>query len=147
MNLDEKLKYIKLLDTLTDAMGESEDQTPDEIREELREVGFDIDGAEARLMKFQQEIAMSTKRQALEDARIKREKLRPIRQEVTERLKDWSREQILDKIKELLGNYPSMASVSYRDLEEKKDEDIRTLLEDLETALLISEDDNKDDRE
>jgi len=146
MNLDEKLKYIKLLDTLTDAMGDSEEQTPDEIRKELCELGFDIDGAEARLMKFQQEVSMSTKRQALEDARIKREKLRPIGREVAERLRDWSREQILDRIKELLGTYPAMTSVSYRDLEEKKDEDIRTMLEDLETALLITEDD-KDDRE
>ena len=85
MNLEEKLRYIKLLDTLSDAMGDNEDQTSDEIRIELHEVGFDIDGAEARLMKFQEEVSMSTKRQALEDARTKREKLQPMGREIAEK--------------------------------------------------------------
>ena len=44
------------IDTLCDALGNSDDQTPDEIREELRSEGVDVDGMEKRLREMQVKI-------------------------------------------------------------------------------------------
>lgn len=44
---------------------------------------------------------------------------------------DWSREQILDRIRLLSGGGGQMAA-SYRELEEQTDDNLRALLEDLE---------------
>jgi len=41
------------INTLCDALGNSDDQTPDEIREELREEGVDVDSMEKRLKELQ----------------------------------------------------------------------------------------------
>jgi phage shock protein A len=142
MSFDQKIQYIKFLDTLTDAMGDNEEQNNDEIREELREEGFDIEAIEADLMKFQQKVAMAAKRQALDEAEIKRKKSQPAVHRISEIIKDFSNIQVLERIKELMGFYPDMA-VSHRELEVKKEEDLRTLLEDLERARLMSESDDE----
>ena len=41
-----------IVDNLSEALGNSDDQTPDEIREELRDDGVDIDTLEQRLLKY-----------------------------------------------------------------------------------------------
>lgn len=56
-----RIKYLKLLHNLSEAFGESDDQTPEEIRQELREEGFDIDSAEKRLLEFQRELSVKIK--------------------------------------------------------------------------------------
>lgn len=145
MNLEEKLRFIKLLDALTDAMGDSDDQSTDEIREELHEEGFDIDAAEDRFLEFQKEISMAAKRQALDEAKIRREKSQSLSQVVKGKIARWSREQILERFKEIASTNPELA-IFYRDLEARKDEDIRELLKDAELALLAFGDD-KDGQE
>jgi len=140
MSTDKKYEYIKLLDALSETFGESDEQTPDEIRDELREEGFDIDSVEAELMKFQQEISMAAKRQALDEAKSCREKLVAKQQEIINNIKNWTKEQVLERFKDILSNEPDLV-VAYRDLEAKKDEDMKAILVDLELTRLAAEED------
>lgn len=146
MSTDKKLEYIKMLDKLSEAFGESEGQTPDEVREELREEGFNIDSTEARLMDFQQKMAMAAVAQPLDEAKKKREKQERKHNEIYERLKSWTNEQIIERIKDLAQKDPNL-SIAYREYKSGKAgeiENMRELLTDIMIAESIPEEDENE---
>lgn len=143
MKYEERVRYLRFLDALTDSIGDSEEQSSEKIRETLREEGVEIEAIESGLAKFQQEIAMAAKRQALDDAKRKRRTSRPISQKILSSISNLSDERVLERIKELVVKYPDL-SISYRELEAKKREDLRTLLEDLERAAAMLKGDEED---
>lgn len=51
----------QILDTPTDALGTSEGESAEEIKEELRDDGIDVDGILTRLKEAQKNISMSVK--------------------------------------------------------------------------------------
>jgi hypothetical protein len=126
MGID-RTKYLKTLDTLTDALGRSEGQSIDEVKVELRDEGIDVDAALTRLKNVQQHISMVAKRSVLE----KRLKLVKKGHEFIGRFSDWTRDQIIERIKELSG---PEAGLAYRDLEAMGTEEMASILEDLEMA-------------
>ena len=138
MTIDKKLEHIKLLHMLSETFGDSEGQSPDEIREELRGEGFDINIAEAELINFQREISMAAKRQILNIAKINREGLIARQKEIMAKFRNWTREQLEERLKEILSMEPD-AAVAYRDLKTKGDEDIKEILVDIELARLTAE--------
>ncbi|MFH2064753.1 MAG: hypothetical protein ABIK15_06120 [Pseudomonadota bacterium] len=140
MSTDKKLEYIKMLDSLSEAFGESDGQSPDEIRDEFREEGFDIDPVETELLQFQKKISMAARRQVLDDVKSLREKIDSIHKRIIANINTWTQEQVVDRLKDLLSSDPE-AVLAYRNLEEKKEEDIRAILIDLELARLTAEDD------
>ena len=130
MSID-KEKYIKTLDTLTDALGRSEGQTVEDIKNELRDDGIDVDSALIRLKKAQLSISMAAKRSVLDAARDKRLELVRKGREFIGKFSNWSRDQIMARIKELSGPKVGLA---YRDLDAIGTEEIISILEDLEMA-------------
>lgn len=64
------LEYIQTMDKLSEILGDSDGQTPDEIREEFREDGFDIDGAEAEMMEFQKEISAEARTEGIDHKEV-----------------------------------------------------------------------------
>jgi biotin operon repressor len=140
MGID-KTNYLNTLDTLTDALGMSEGQSIEEIKEELRSDGIDVDGAMGRLKMAQNSISKAAKRTTLDTARKKRLKLVEGGHEFIGRFKDWTKEQIMDRIKEIGG---PEAGLAYRSLETMGTEEIALILEDLEmtNARTREEDDN-----
>ena len=130
MGIDRK-KSLKTLDTLTDALGKSEGQSVDEVKAELRAEGIDVDAALTRLKNVQQHISMVAKRSVLDTAREKRLKLVKKGHEFIGRFSDWTRDQIIERIKELSG---PEAGLAYRDLEAMGTEEMASILEDLEMA-------------
>jgi len=130
MGIDRK-KYLKTLDTLTDALGRSEGQSVDEVKVELRDEGVDVDATLTRLKNVQQHISMVAKRSVLDTAREKRLKLVKKGHEFIGRFSDWTRDQIIERIKELSG---PEAGLAYRDLEAMGTEEMASILEDLEMA-------------
>lgn len=138
MSIDKKLEYIKLLHMLSETFGDGEGQAPDEIREELRGEGIDINNAEAELIKFQREISTAAKRQTLDEAKIKREGLVLKQKEIMAKVRNWTREQLEERLKEIISIEPDVA-IAYRDLKTKEDEDIREILVDIELARLTAE--------
>jgi len=130
MSID-KEKYMKTMDALTDALGRSEGQTVEDIKDELRDGGIDVDSALARLKKAQLSISMAAKRLALDAARDKRLELVQKGHKFIGEFSDWSRDQIMARIKELSGPKVGLA---YRDLDAMGTEEIISILEDLEMA-------------
>lgn len=130
MSLDKK-KYIKTMDALTDALGRSEGQTVEDIKDELLDSGIDVDSALERLKKAQLSISMAAKRLALDAASDKRLELVQKGREFIGKFSDWSKDQIMARIKELSGPEGGLA---YRDLDAMGTEEIISILEDLEMA-------------
>lgn len=126
-----RTKYLDTLDTLTDALGRSDEQSTEEVLEDIRDEGIDVDAALARLKKARLSIAMEAKRSVLDLAREKRIKLVERGHEFIGKFSDWTREQILARIKELSGPESGLA---YRDLEAMGTEEMASILEDLEMA-------------
>lgn len=127
---NKKREYLKFLDTLTDALGTSEGESVEEIKEELRNDGVDVDSILTRLKEAQENISMRAKRSALDSAREKRLNLVQKGHNLIGQFKDWTKEQLLDKIKEIGA---AEIGFAYRDLENMTPEHLASILEDLET--------------
>lgn len=126
-----RTKYLETLDTLTDALGRSDEQSTEEVLADIRDEGIDVEAALTRLKKVRLSIAMEAKRSVLDLAREKRLKLVERGHEFIGKFSDWTREQILARIKELSGQE---AGLAYRDLEAMGTEEMASILEDLEMA-------------
>ncbi len=129
---NEKEKRLKILDTLTDFLGRSEGQTVEEIKEELRDEGVDVDAALARLKNFQQNISMKARRSVLDAAREKRLESEKKGHTFIGRFKDWPYEQIKERAMELMELAGPDFVCEYRDLEKMDKEQLIAMLEDLE---------------
>ena len=134
-------KRLDILDTLTDALGRSDGQSVEEVKEELLNDGMDVDGALSRLKVFQKEIAMAAKRSALDVAREKRLKFSPKGHKFIGQFEGWTKERLLARFKELGG--PEVA-YAYRDLESMGEEEIAYILEDLELTRARAQEDDSD---
>jgi hypothetical protein len=137
-----KRKQLEILDTLTDALGRSDDQSVQEIKDELIDDGIDVDAALSRLKMARTNISMAAKRSALDTAKKERLSLTERSHEVVGRFKDWTREQIMDRLHQFSG---PEAGFAYRDLETMGIEEMKALLEDLELAKASSQDELSDD--
>jgi len=129
--MGERKNYSDMLDTLMQALGSSEDQSLEEVKEELRAEGIDIDAYIDRLMHTVERSVKAAKRHALDQSRA--ERLRMTRPVGIEGFADLSRDDVLARIRQILPRTPAV-SVSFRDLEAKSDDDLRSMLEDLELA-------------
>ena len=126
-----RTKYIEALDALTDALGRSDEQSTEEVLADIRDEGIDVDAALANLKKARLSIAMEAKRSILNLARVKRLKMVEEGHQFIGKFNDWTREQILARIKELSG---PEAGLAYRELEAMGMEEMVSILEDLEMA-------------
>jgi DNA-binding MarR family transcriptional regulator len=124
-------KYSVVLDTLTDALGRSEGQSIEDLSKDLQDEGIDVVAALKRLKMAQQNISMAARRSALDAAREKRLELLRKGNEFVGKFKDWSKSQILERIKELSGPEVGLA---FRDLDALGLEEMASILEDLEMA-------------
>ena len=127
------------LETLIDALGASEDQTIDEVKGELREDGIDVEAAMATLLKTVQECSMASRRIELDIAKRKRITQESSKPPLFGKFSSWTREQITKRIVEIAKASGGKLSFNFRDLEARSTEDMRSLLEDIEVALVTME--------
>jgi|Deesub1362A_J573_1020465.scaffolds.fasta_scaffold01934_7 DNA-directed RNA polymerase subunit F len=135
----EEKNYLEILDALTDALGSSEDQSLEEVREELLAEGIDVDASVNRLMQTVNSCIMSARREAMDRAR--EERLKAERKDLTfgNKFANLSKDQLLEKIKEIMSISHAAPILSFRDLELKSDEDLASILEDLELAKQLAD--------
>ncbi len=137
-------KILDFLDALTDATGESENQTPEEIKQELRDDGVEVDGMIDRLLNSVENISMKAKRQQLETAKHSRLQFEKNKPSLLNQFKDWTKEQVMERIRELADSPEKEVAFAYRELENKSDDDLRAILEDLEFTRLRQEQNDDD---
>jgi len=145
MGTEDKEKTIAFFDTLTDALGNSEGMSREEIVSDLKEEGIDVDASVKRILAMVELASQQAKRQQLDIAREERLALEGKKPTRLGKFLDWTKEQIIEKINELLLTGGPLASVSYRELESKSQEDLAALLEDLIAAKELSEQERQDE--
>jgi uncharacterized protein (DUF2461 family) len=117
----------------------------DDIKEELRADGVEPDEALQRLMRVVTQASADSRKSALDRAREKRLKEQDRVKKTIGKFKDWTREQLLDKIRTLSGEHGLQAAASYRELGEQTEDNLRALLEDLEMLQRQKSKDSDDD--
>ncbi len=145
MGTEDKEKTIAFFDTLSDALGNSEGVSKEDIIANLKEEGIDVDASVKRILAMVEHASQQAKRQQLEIAREQRLALESKKPTRLGEFLDWTKEQIIEKINELLPTSGPLAKVSYRELESKSQEDLAALLEDLITAKEMAEQESQDE--
>lgn len=132
MNTDKRHKDLSFLNNLFESLGDSSDMSTDDIREELRADGIDPDAAVQRLMGVVKQASADSRRSVLDQARKERLKQQDRIKKTVGKFKDWSRKQLMERIRGLAGEGGLQAEASYRELENQTNDNLRALLEDLE---------------
>jgi len=125
-------KDLIFLKDLFESLADSGDMATDDIKEELRTGGVDPDAALKRLMGAVEQASADSKKSVLDLAREARLRQQTNLKKTIDSFKNWSKEQLLSKIKEISLQEDMMPAASYRELEEQTEENLRALLEDLE---------------
>lgn len=132
MNADKRYKELSFLNNLFEALGDNDHMSTDDIKKELRNDGIDPDATLQRLMAVAKQVAADSKRSVLDLARKERLQQEAKPKRTFDNLINWSREQLLAKIKSLSLEDNQIAAASYRDLEKLTEDNLRALLEDVE---------------
>lgn len=121
----------EFLDRLGEFLMERPEESVEDLRARLRDEGVDPDQVVARVRQF-----VDSK---LKESRLAwREKARQARLGIAERLADvrlagqWTREQMLARVRDLLAGSQAPAYAHFRNFEGMTDDDLRSLLEDFE---------------
>jgi len=131
---DEKEKNLLFIEALTDAIGEAGEVPLEEIRNELRADGIDLDASVNHLREFIKTCSMDAKRKALDVASEARRDLEIKDKSLIGKFAAYSREELLERIKGLMPAVNGRLSLAYRNLDGKNQEDLVSILEDLEAA-------------
>jgi hypothetical protein len=133
MNKEKSRKFS--IETLIDALGASEDQTVEEVKQELGGEGLKVDAAIKTLLDTVRECSMASRRMELDLAKKEREAKRLTGTSQLGKFRSWTREQIINRMIEIANTSGGKLSLNYRDLEDRGIEDMRSLLEDMEIAF------------
>lgn len=147
MKENERKKKLILLDALTDALGRSEGQSLEEVKEELQDAGIDVDASVRSLMESAKVISMAAKRRQLDLSRERRLADESKVQSIIGKFVGWTRAQIIARIEEIAAEPRLKVLISHRDLEAKSTEDLISLIEDLELAKDNAEGGNDNNKE
>jgi hypothetical protein len=145
MGTEDKEKVISFLDALTDALGESEGVSKEDIITDMKEEGIDVDAAVQRIQAIVEHASRKAKRQQLEIARERRLALEAEKPARLAEFLGWTKEQIIEKINAFIASRGPLATVSYRELESKSQEDLAALLEDMITTKEMEEKENQNE--
>jgi len=143
--MSKRKSFLEKLDALTDALGRSDGQSPEEIAEELASEGIDLNASIKRLMEAVHKSSKASKRQSLDQAREERLKRDASGSTYFSKFADWTREQLLERLGKILSDRPVAISASFRDLESRSNKDLASLLEDLEQAKDFSNEEASDE--
>lgn len=134
---------IKFLDSLTDFIGRSEDQTTEDVKTELRHQGVDIDTAISKCKIMINEKIGETKRQWMIDAPKLREKIQKRLDSYQDAIPT-DINKLKEKVKELMsgGEYREQATVCFRNFNAMTDDDLRKLYTDFMNLIHLQEDDS-----
>jgi hypothetical protein len=134
---DDMKKNLIFIKSMADAMSECDDLTVEEIKNELKEDGLDLDASVNSLMDFVRTCTMDAKRISLDRAAEARKVAEVKDKNSFEKFSNYSREQLLASIKSLITSSEATASFAYRELDVKSEEDLASILEDLEAAKAL----------
>ena len=122
------------IDALTDALGRSDEQSIEDVKNELREEGIDVEETMKKLITMVKNTSMAARRKQLDIAKEERHKMESKKSNIISKFDKWARDKILSRIKEISSIQGIDVSVAYRDLDSRNTDDLKALLEDMEIA-------------
>lgn len=131
---NEMKKNLIFIQAMADAISECDDLSDKEIKDEFRAEGLDLDASVNNLMAFVKNCAMDAKRKTLDMAAETRKTLEAKDKNGFGKFLNCSKDQIIANIKSLIESSGATASMAYRNLDGKSQEDLASILEDLESA-------------
>ena len=131
---NEMKKNLIFIQAMADAISECDDLSDKEIKDEFRADGLDLDASVNNLMAFVKNCTMDAKRKALDMAAETRKILEAKDKNGFGKFLNYSKDQIIANIKSLIESSEATASMAYRNLDGKSQEDLASILEDLESA-------------
>ncbi len=134
MKEDKKEGCKIFLDALTDALGRSDEQSIEEVKNDLRDEGIEVEETMKKLITMVKNTSMAARRKQLDIAKEKRHKTESKKLDFVNKFNEWTRDEILLRIKEISSLQGTNVSVAYRDLDSKNIDDLKSLLEDMEIA-------------
>ena len=134
MKEDKKEDSKIFIDTLTDALGRSDEQSIEEVKNDLQDEGIEVEETMKELITMVKNTSMAAKRKQLDIAKEKRHKTESKKLDFVSKFNDWTRDGILARIKEISSLLGTNVSVAYRDLDSINTDDLKSLLEDMEIA-------------
>ena len=134
-NDNEIKKNLVFIEALTDAMSECGDIPVGEIRKELKADDIDLDASVNELITFINICSMDAKRKVLDAAAEARKAATAEHKGLAGNFSTYSRDQLLARIKSLMSVPKAQISLAYRQLDGKNQEDLKSILEDLESAM------------
>lgn len=132
--IDEKRKNLIFIEAMADAISDCEDLPVEDIRKELKADDLDLDVSVNSLMDFVRNCSMDAKRQSLDGAAEARKIVDLKNKNNFGEFLNYSKDQLLTSIKKLLASSGETASLAYRELDEKNQEDLANILEDFQAA-------------
>ncbi|OPY84739.1 MAG: hypothetical protein A4E71_02509 [Smithella sp. PtaU1.Bin162] len=132
---NEMKKNLIFIQAMADAISECDDLSDKEIKDEFRADGLDLDASVNNLMAFVKNCTMDAKRKALDMAAETRKTLEAKDKNGFGKFLNYSKDQIIANIKSLIESSGATASLAYRNLDGKSQEDLASILEDLESAM------------
>jgi hypothetical protein len=143
-NSDEIKKNLIFIEALTEAVGDGGEVPVEEIKEELRADDIDLDASVGKLMKFINICSMDAKRKALDVAAEARKAIEVEHKGQVGKYSAYSKDELLARIKSLMTIPAAELSLAYRHLDGKNQEDLISILEDLEAAKDLESKKNED---
>lgn len=122
------------IDALTDALGRSDEQSIEDVKNELREEGIDVEETMKKFITMVKKTSMAARRKQLDIAKEKRHKAESRKLDFVSKFNEWTRGEILSRIKEISSLPGINVSVAYRDLDSINTDGLKSLLEDMEIA-------------
>lgn len=137
--------FMEILDNLAIALGDSEGQTPEEIRRDIEDEGFQYQQMMSRLKENVNIQLNQLRRSALDEARQQRLRTDSSFRAKLAEFAGLGREKKLAGLKDLLDQGFLAPTLAYRDLSEESEQDLVSLYEDAELARLIAEQRKQDE--
>lgn len=134
MKEDKKVNGKIFIDALTDALGRSDEQSIEEVKNDLRDEGIEVEETMEKLITMVKNISMAAKRKQLDIAKEKRQITESKKLDFVSKFNEWTKDEILSRIKEISSLMGTNVSVAYRDLDSTNIDDLKSLLEDMEIA-------------
>jgi hypothetical protein len=134
---NKKRNNLTFIETMADAISECNDSSLGEIREELKADGIDLDASVNKLMGFVKACAMDARRESLDVAAEARKAKVAENSGLAGKFSALTKEKLLERIKSLIPFPEGQFSLSYRELDGKNQEDLESILEDLEAAKAL----------
>lgn len=143
MDRKKREKDLTFLNHLFESIGDDEQTPLEDLKSDLKDEGIAVNDVLSNLMNCVHESSIKNKQISLDVARKKRLKEEKSTIEIINKFKNWTKDQLIEYLQGLSQTNNSLPVASFRNLDTKSDDDLRSLVEDIELLKQIEAEPSK----